>query len=131
VPVIDASVVFEYLVAGPRATGAAEHIHDLREQAWAPHLLDAEVGSAVRGHVRSGKLRISAAYAALEEFAALPVERMTHPQLLARAFELRENLTFYGALYVALAEELDMTLVTLDSRLARAPGIRATVELLA
>jgi predicted nucleic acid-binding protein len=32
---------------------------------------------------------------------------------------MRENLTVYDALYVALAEALDATLVTTDGRLAR------------
>jgi len=43
--------------------------------------------------------------------------------------ELRENLSAYDAAYVALAEALDAPLLTLDERLARAPGVRARVEL--
>ena len=42
---------------------------------------------------------------------------------------LRENLTAYDAMYLALAEPLDATLFTCDGRLARAPGIKARVEL--
>jgi predicted nucleic acid-binding protein len=45
-------------------------------------------------------------------------------------WELRDDLTAYDAVYVALAEALDATLLTLDKRLAGAPGHRARIELL-
>ena len=46
-----------------------------------------------------------------------------------RIWALRDNLTAYDAVYVALAEALDSTLLTCDGRLARAPGVSAHVEL--
>jgi len=55
--------------------------------------------------------------------------RYPHAPLADRIWELRENLTAYDATYVALAEVLDAPLVTMDARLARAPGVRAEVEL--
>ncbi len=57
----------------------------------------------------------------------LVTERYAHPPLAGRAWELRDNLTFHDALYVALAEATSMTLLTADERLARAPGARATI----
>lgn len=48
---------------------------------------------------------------------------------MARVWELRHNLTPYDASYVALAETLDVTLLTADGRLARAPSLRCEVEL--
>jgi hypothetical protein len=53
-----------------------------------------------------------------------------HRPLLARCWELRDNLTVYDASYVALAEALDLTLLTGDGRLARAPALRCHVEIL-
>ena len=50
--------------------------------------------------------------------------------LLGRVWELRQNLSAYDAVYVALAEALESRLVTCDARLARAPGITAQVDLL-
>jgi predicted nucleic acid-binding protein len=47
--------------------------------------------------------------------------------MAARAWELRKNLSVYDAAYVALAERTGMTLVTLDKRLARAPGVNCRV----
>jgi predicted nucleic acid-binding protein len=48
---------------------------------------------------------------------------------LPRIWDLRNNLTAYDAAYVALAEALDMPLLTRDRRLASAPGHRAQIEL--
>jgi predicted nucleic acid-binding protein len=50
--------------------------------------------------------------------------------LLARCWELRDNLTIYDATYVALAEALDAPLVTADTRVARAPGTTCQIEVL-
>ena len=61
---------------------------------------------------------------ALANLARLPLTRARHPPLLERCWELRHNLTIYDAAYVALAEALDVTLVTTGRRLSRAPGIR-------
>jgi len=75
-------------------------------------------------------LSVRAARAALDDLEDLPLRRAGHLGLLRRAWELRENVTFYDALYVALAERLDLSLVTLDARLASAPGVRARIELI-
>jgi predicted nucleic acid-binding protein len=55
---------------------------------------------------------------------------MTHRALLQRCWELRSNLTVYDAAYAALAEHLNVTLLTADIRLSRAPGLRCEVEVL-
>ena len=39
-----------------------------------------------------------------------------------RSRQLRDNVTVYDGWYVALAESLAVELITLDRRLARAPG---------
>ena len=50
------------------------------------------------------------------------LQRVSHHLLAERAWELRENVSFYDALYVALAEALEAPLVTLDARLAGRPA---------
>ena len=45
-------------------------------------------------------------------------------------WQLRQAVTPYGAAYVALAEVLNVVLVTADRRLARAPGLKCDVEIL-
>ena len=52
-----------------------------------------------------------------------------HP-LLARVWELRENLSAYDAIYVALAEELACPLLTADARIGRASGVTCEVTVL-
>lgn len=68
---------------------------------------------------------------ALEDLVDPPLERAPHAPRLHRCWELRENLTVYDAAYVARAEALESRLVTSDTRLAPAPGIRCRVEVVA
>jgi predicted nucleic acid-binding protein len=123
--VVDASVLMEALV-GPGAS-----IPRLRSQALtAPHVIDAEVAHTLRRFVMNGTLAETTAAAALRELTELGLDRHAHTPLLPRVWELRHTVTAYGAMYVALAERLDAPLVTCDARLAGAPGVRATVEVL-
>ena len=66
---------------------------------------------------------------AIDDLTAWPVTRYPHDLFLGRIWALRHNLTAYDADYVALAEALDVTLVTCDARLAASVGHRATIEL--
>jgi predicted nucleic acid-binding protein len=52
-----------------------------------------------------------------------------HRALLGRALALRDQLTAYDAIYVAMAEATGATLLTRDARLARSTGHRARIEL--
>ncbi|WP_166352558.1 type II toxin-antitoxin system VapC family toxin [Phytoactinopolyspora limicola] len=47
--------------------------------------------------------------------------------LLSEAWTLRNNISIHDALYVALARHLNATLLTGDTRLAKAPGLNVTV----
>lgn len=94
----------------------------------APHLIDAEVLSVIQTHHRRGALDTTAADQAVDDLRRWPGERWSHRPLLTRAWQLRANLRGYDALYVALAEALDATLLTLDQRLAAAPMLPCEVE---
>ena len=65
---------------------------------------------------------------ALIDLTGLPLKGYPHDFLLPRAWELRNNLTAYDAVYVALAEVLDAPLLTCDPWLANAPGHRVRIE---
>jgi predicted nucleic acid-binding protein len=86
------------------------------------------VTQALRRLVRIGALSPARAWDALENLRSLRLARFPHHDCLRRIWELRDNLTAYDAIYVALAESLRATLVTCDQRLAAAPGIRTQVE---
>lgn len=73
---------------------------------------------------------VSRARASLGHLVNLPIRRYVHGWLLPRAFELRDNVTIYDGLYLALAEVLDVPLLTCDSALSGVPGCDATVEIL-
>jgi predicted nucleic acid-binding protein len=100
----------------------------LAEGAAAPHLIDAEVGQALRNLVLRGALDPHAAYESLIAADALVTERHPIPELWPRAWQVRHNVSFYDALYVALAEATGLPLVTADARIARADGPRCRVE---
>jgi len=92
-----------------------------------PHLADSEVAHALRGQVLRGRVGAADAERALARWARLGVRRFAVVCLLARMWELRDNLTAYDATYVALAEALGYQLLTADARLANAPGPKCTI----
>lgn len=126
--VVDASVIVTALGDdgddGDRARGR------LRDQRLiAPHLIDLEVASAWRRLASAGDLDERRAQLALADLRSLRMRRVANGPLLSRCWELRDNLTVYDAAYVALAEVLDVSLLTADARLAAAPGIRCAIDL--
>ena len=127
--VIDASVLAVALL-DDGADGDTVRERLLGEQLAAPALIDLEVASVWRGLARAGHLDPRRVGFALDDLRDLPLERIEHTALLARCWELRENLTVYDAAYVALAEVLEMPLLTGDRRLARSTGPRCTIEII-
>lgn len=123
--VIDASALVDALLVNGAARSrlAAESLQ-------APELIDAELLSVLRRLVLAGKLHDTAALQALTIANQLGLRRYASRALWRRAWELRLNLSAYDALYVALAEQLQVPLLTADARLARAPGLRCCVELI-
>jgi predicted nucleic acid-binding protein len=127
--VLDASAMLELLLGTDRGQVIGSRIADPGLSMHAPHLLDVEIVQALRRYLRDGEISSATAKTALEDLRSLDVERHAHEPLLERVWALRENLTSYDAVYVALSEVLDAPLLTCDGRLSRAPGIRARVEL--
>jgi predicted nucleic acid-binding protein len=127
VAVVDASVLAAFLADGEAGGGARAALSEQRGALWAPHLVDAEVGHVLRRSVQRGELAEAVARDGLVDLADLPLRRAGHRGLLPRAWELRENMSFYDALYIALAERLDLPLLTLDARLSRAAGARTEI----
>lgn len=127
--VVDASVIVTALADdGPDGDQARERLRG--ERLTAPHVIDLEVVSAWRRLTAGGELDERRARLALDDLQALRIERVRHGPLLDRGWELRDNITIYDGAYVALAELLDVTLVTTDSKLSKAPGARCEVEVL-
>lgn len=129
-PVVDASVIVELLNDGRHADVADARLNSEEHTLWAPHLIDAEIGHALRRSVLLGEVSAEAAGRALWEVDALPIERVEHEDLMDIAWGLRDNFSFYDALYVALALMLDEPLLTFDARLSRS-GVDLPIEVLA
>lgn len=130
--VVDASVLVTVFSGAQHARWAEAQLTsgDARQTLWAPHLIDAEVGHSLRRRAAAHDLPDEHAAAGLRELVALPLRRVVHTGLIERAWSLRHNLSFYDGLYVALAEQLDVPLLTLDVRLAKAAPVAARVEVL-
>ena len=127
--VLDASALVELILETPAGRTIADRIADPAVGLHVPHLADLEVAQALRRYTQKREIDAADASQALADLRALDLQRHAHEPLLDRVWELRGNFSAYDAVYVALAEVLEATLLTCDAALARAPGKRARVEL--
>jgi len=128
--VLDASLGVELLLQTPRVAPLTRDLLVSQTDLHAPHLIDVEVTQVLRRLCARGELSDARAEEAASDLADLPLVRHSHELLLGRAWELRQNLTIYDGVYVALAELLAVPLWTLDQRIASAPGLRTEVRVL-
>lgn len=128
--VLDTSVAVELLLNLPLASKVRSRLSNPDIELHAPHLLIVEVLQVLRRRVAAGVTTNAQAQTALRFLEDLDVNYHDHLILAQRAWDLRENLTAYDAMYVALAEVFEAPLLTSDKGLARAPGHHATIDLL-
>jgi len=123
--VVDASVVVDLL--GRFRPEPIEALLFAADAALAaPALLDVEVLQALRRLDLQGAIPASR-HDLTDSLRALRIRRYPHGSLLEEIWSLRRNLTAYDATYIALARQLDATLVTRDDQLARAPDLGIAV----
>ena len=127
--VTDASVLVTAL-ADDGASGDHARARLQGERLAFPELAYVEVTSALRRLVAARAVDARRAALALRDLQVLPAQVSPHRPLLHRSWELRDNLTTYDALYVALAEALGATALIADRRLAHAPRLGCPVEVL-
>lgn len=124
--VLDASAMVEALVG---AAPSDSLLDVLADDIHAPHLLDVEVTSVLRGLELGGALTPARAHEALADHWSFVIQRHELEPLTDRVWELRHQFTSYDAAYIALAEALECPLVTCDTKLV-SPGHRAEVLLM-
>ena len=112
--VIDASAMVEALVGQDVDESL---LQALEGAVFAPHLLDIEVLSVLRGLVLKGTLTEESADAARRDHFDLLIDRQDTGPLAERIWSLRHQYTAYDASYLALAEALDAPLHTCDRKL--------------
>lgn len=121
--VLDASAMVEALVG---AHPADELLSALAQDIHAPHLLDVEVASVLRGLELGGVISRARAEQARSDYWAFKIQRYELEPLADRHWQLRHRFTSYDAFYIALAEVLGAPLVTCDKKLDGS-GHQATV----
>jgi predicted nucleic acid-binding protein len=128
--VVDASALLEFLLQTALGTRVEARLFRDQDEFHSPHLADVEVIGGLRRLVRAGEVSPDRAADAIADLADLDLHRHPHIDLVTRAWKLRENVTAYDAMYVALAEALDAPMVTCHAPLARAPGHLAHIEVI-
>ena len=129
--VVDASAAVDWLLGIGASDQIGSRLLRRGETLHAPHLFDIEVLDALRRLTLQGKLDRTRGLEAVEDFLALDLRRYPHYPLAERIWALRQTATAFDAAYLALAEALDVPLVTADLRLGRTHGHRAQVEVYA
>jgi predicted nucleic acid-binding protein len=128
--VVDASALLEVLLQTSLGARVEVRLFDGEEELHAPHLLDVEIAQGLRRLVRTGEVSSGRAADAIADLSDLDLHRHGHLDLLRRAWKLRDNITAYDAMYIALAEAIEAPIVTCDGPLAKAPGHHARIEVI-
>lgn len=124
--VLDASAMVEALVG---ASPSDELLTALRGDIHAPHLLDVEVTSVLRGLELGRIITPARARQAVDDYWSFTIQRHDLEPLHPLVWEIRHQFTSYDASYLALAIALDAPLITCDKKLAT-KGHGATVKVM-
>lgn len=117
--VVDASALVDLLVVDPAAI--AELVERVRGVDWmsAPDLIDYEILNTLWSLVARSAIDAAVADSARLALRDLRLTRFAlTDELTNRMWDLRHQVTIYDASYLAVAEHLDVPLITTDRRLA-------------
>lgn len=127
--VVDASVLAPALTDDDHAGDAARRAIAASSARFAPELIYPETLSRIRRARRARAVDDERAMRAVSRLASFHLDPHSHVPLIPRIWELRDRCSAYDATYVALAEALDLPLLTADRRLARAAAEICQVQL--
>lgn len=126
IQVVDASCVVAFLL-DTGSVGRWCEAEVVAGDLAAPALMPFEVSNIIRRTHARGGIDQTFARQALDDLGRLDAELVPFAAVSERVWELRDNFTSYDASYVAVAELVGGRLLTLDSRVATAPGSRCPV----
>lgn len=126
--VLDASATVELVLDSSAGRRVADSLGDC-SRAHYPELMPVEVVSALRRLVARNVVSRDRARDAVRDLSDLAGHAHRHGLLLDQAFVLSTRFSVYDAMYVALADVLDATLLTADARLARQASTLVSVTL--
>lgn len=125
--VVDCSAVVAGLVDSDSAGQWVEGL--LAENGLAaPHLVLVEAANVLRRLELAGVISADNSAMAYADLLDIPIDLYPFEPFAARVWDLRQTVTAYDAWYVALAESLDASLVTLDEKLANSPGPQCSIQ---
>jgi len=115
--VVDASVAAKWFLPEPGAEAALRLLNG-RRRLIAPDLIHAEIGNIAWKLCARKVLSAEEATEMIEHLLSMPLEIHESGPLLPQALEIAiaTDRTVYDSLYLALAVELDATVITADHR---------------
>lgn len=113
--VIDSSALVE-LVLNPELAQRSSHL--LGDDVYAPALLIPESLNALKKQVARKLISNQRATIAMQRIHTAPIEMVSMHSLTNEIWKLSGNFSTYDACYVALAQHLDLALMTCDLKLA-------------
>jgi predicted nucleic acid-binding protein len=126
--VVDSSVFVELFVISTTEFNTKLAARLINVIPHVPDIVDLEFHHALRGLLIGKKISTQYAEHARSLFNATSKLRFPTVELTDRVWSLRNNLGAYDACFIALAESLDVPLITCDEKQKRASGHRAQVE---
>lgn len=124
--VVDCSALVD-LLSRSGAAGISSNEHLQYCLLAAPQLIEPEMVNAARRLAGRQGINTAQAQRLLREYRDVDLMRFTHENLSDFAWRVRDNISPYDAMYVALARDLEIPLITSDAKLARAAQPWCTV----
>ncbi len=121
--VVDASLLVDAIIG---VAGCTRRIVDV--ELHAPVTIDGEVLQSLHRRWMIGQLDDAEAEIAVASFRSRDIVRHPVQPLVPRMWALRQNVTAYDASYVALAESLNLPLITRDRHLSQSSNHSARIE---
>ncbi len=124
--VVDASLICDFILNAEANPDLISFL-SMQDGIAAPGHIAYEVGNVIRKHYLAGKVTGERGSEALDSYLSLPIDLYEVTAIAHVAWRYRDNLSFYDASYVALAETLGVALYTRDKRMRNAPRLRAEI----